>query len=112
MDPGAVLQVDPLRGLGEVLQAPDVDVVVPGTGRPELLLLKGNGSRRGQWQPSGTGAPAQPDARGYLGHELETQEGGAYLFKVLANLQFLMKKSIRCHDHDTVTGTCGAEEPA
>ena len=104
--------MDPLRGLGEVLQAPDVDVVVPGTGRPELLLLKWNGSRRGRRQPSGTGAPAQPDALGYLGHELETQEGGAYLFKVLSDLQFLMKKSSRGHDHDTVTGTCRTEEPA
>lgn len=49
-------------------------------------------------------------ALGYLGEELEAEEGGALLFKVLIQLQFLMKKSIRCYYHNTVAGTCSKKQ--
>lgn len=51
VDLGAVLKGNPLRGRGQVLQAPDVDVIVSGTRRPELLLLRQK-PQCGRWQAS------------------------------------------------------------
>lgn len=39
-DCGAVLKANPRRGLGQVPQAPDADVLAAGTRYPELLLLQ------------------------------------------------------------------------
>lgn len=57
------------------------------------------------------GGAGRTDRRcGYLGHELEAEEGGALVLEVLLDLQFLTERAMRCHDRDPATCTCRRKE--